>query len=65
MTTNEERREAAKRKLEDRLERERQDRKRRRILIASISTVVVVAVVATATTPVSYTHLTLPTKRIV
>lgn len=50
MTTNEERREAAKRKLEDRLERERQVARKRKIIIASVSTVVVVAIVATATT---------------
>ncbi len=50
MTTNEERREAAKRKLEDRLERERQVARKRKIIIASISTAVVVAIVATATT---------------
>ncbi|MFW0784914.1 peptidylprolyl isomerase [Gordonia sp. CPCC 206044] len=50
MSTNEERREAAKRKLAERLERERQQARRRKIVIASVSTVVVVAIVATATT---------------
>ncbi|GAC68828.1 peptidylprolyl isomerase [Gordonia soli] len=50
MSTNEERREAAKRKLEERLERERQVARRRKVIIASVSTVVVVAIVATATT---------------
>ncbi len=50
MSTNEERREAAKRKLEERLERDRQQARRRKIVIASVSAVVVVAVVATATT---------------
>lgn len=46
MTTNEERREAAKRKLEQRLEAERQQARRRRLVIASAAGLVVVAVVA-------------------
>lgn len=50
MSTNEERREAAKRKLEDRLERERQETRRRRMIIGGVSTVVVLAIVATAAT---------------
>lgn len=50
MTTNEERREAAKRKLEDRLEHERQVARKRKIVIASVSTLVVVAIVATVAT---------------
>lgn len=49
MSSNEERREAAKRKLEERLERERQEARRRKIIIGSISGAVVIAVVATAT----------------
>ncbi|ASR03549.1 peptidylprolyl isomerase [Gordonia rubripertincta] len=49
MTTNEERREAAKRKLEERLETERLARRKRKIVIASVSTAVVVAVVAGVT----------------
>lgn len=47
--TNEQRREAAKRKLEERLERERQAQRKRKILIGSISGAVVIAVVATVT----------------
>lgn len=47
--TNEQRREAAKRKLEDRLERERQAVRKRKMLIGAVSGVVVIAVVATAT----------------
>lgn len=50
MSTNEERREAAKRKLEERLDREQAEARRRKIIIASVSTVVVVAIVATAAT---------------
>ena len=49
MSTNEERREAAKRKLEERLETERLARRKRKIVIASVSTAVVVAVVAGVT----------------
>ena len=49
MTTNEESREAAKRKLEERLEAERLARRKRKIVIASVSTAVVVAVVAGVT----------------
>ncbi|GAB41978.1 putative peptidyl-prolyl cis-trans isomerase [Gordonia terrae NBRC 100016] len=49
MSTNEERREAAKRKLEERLETERRARRKRKIVIASVSTAVVVAVVAGVT----------------
>lgn len=47
MTTNEERREAAKRKLEQRLEAERQQARKRRLIIGSAVGVVVLAVVAT------------------
>lgn len=47
--TNEQRREAAKRKLEERLERERQAQRKRKIMIGTISGAVVIAVVATAT----------------
>ncbi|MFT3662520.1 MAG: peptidylprolyl isomerase [Gordonia sp. (in: high G+C Gram-positive bacteria)] len=46
MTTNEERREAAKRKLEQRLEAERRLARRRRLMIASAAGVAVLAVVA-------------------
>ncbi|NDK92039.1 peptidylprolyl isomerase [Gordonia desulfuricans] len=49
MSTNEERREAAKRKLEERLEREHQAARKRKIVIGSVSGVVVVAIVAVAT----------------
>ncbi|WP_050949839.1 peptidylprolyl isomerase [Gordonia effusa] len=48
--SNEERRQAAKAKLEQRLEHEHQQARRRKIIIASVSTAVVVAVVATVTT---------------
>ncbi|MFM9376145.1 peptidylprolyl isomerase [Gordonia sp. VNK21] len=48
MSTNEERREAAKRKLEERLEAERQQAHRRRVVIGSVSGVVVLAVLVTA-----------------
>lgn len=48
-STNEERREAAKRKLAERLERENRQARRRKIVIASVSAAVAVAVVATAT----------------
>ncbi|MFT4127711.1 MAG: peptidylprolyl isomerase [Gordonia sp. (in: high G+C Gram-positive bacteria)] len=47
--SNEERREAAKRKLAERLDRERAAARKRKIIIGSISGVVVLAVVATAT----------------
>ncbi|AFA73247.1 putative peptidyl-prolyl cis-trans isomerase [Gordonia polyisoprenivorans VH2] len=47
--TNEQRREAAKRKLEERLERERAAARKRKVLIGSVSGVVVIAVLATAT----------------
>ncbi|MGC4935860.1 peptidylprolyl isomerase [Gordonia sp. DT30] len=47
--TNEQRREAAKRKLAERLDRERAAARKRKILISTISGVVVIAVVATAT----------------
>lgn len=50
VSSNEERRQAAKAKLEQRLETEHQQARRRKILIASVSTAVVLAVVATATT---------------
>lgn len=49
MSTNEERREAAKQKLAERLERENRQARRRKIGIASVSAVVVIAVAATAT----------------
>lgn len=46
MSTNEERREAAKRKLEERLEAERQEARRKRITYLSIAGVLVVAIAA-------------------
>ncbi|MFW0790454.1 peptidylprolyl isomerase [Gordonia sp. CPCC 205333] len=48
--SNEQRRQAAKAKLEQRLEHEHQQSRKRKIIIASVSTAVVVAVVATVTT---------------
>lgn len=48
MSTNEERREAAKQKLADRLERDRQQARKRKIAIGSVSSIVVIAIVATA-----------------
>lgn len=48
MTTNEERREAAKRKLEQRLEAERQQTRRRRLMWVSAAGVVVLAIAAVA-----------------
>lgn len=48
MTTNEERREAAKRKLEQRLEAERQQTRRRRLMFVSAAGVVVLVIAAVA-----------------
>ncbi len=50
MSSNEERRQAAKAKLEQRLELEQAQSRKRKIIIASVSTAVVVAIVATVTT---------------
>lgn len=49
MTTNEERREAAKRKLEERLESEQRAARKRKLTIIGVSTAIVVAIAGTTT----------------